>query len=253
MGCDIHVYAEAFVRHYDHSTTPPTEKWHWVSADPWGFYDARRALHSTEVPDPKYVGLTTWTIDHVTVPDAFRLYSGRHYGFFAALNGVRDYDGITPYFPEGRPYPADLSENLVREIREYGADAHSPCWATLAELRKMREWAAHERVLAWGVVPESTLDTLRAEGYIFTDEPAADPHTHMFGAFRAQRVVMSNKPLDAYARGYSGLGVEVRWEQKLSEYVGRGLDSMIAGLDYRKRQFNVESDEHVRAVWFYDN
>jgi len=58
---------------------------------------------------------------------AYHLAGGRNYRFFAALAGVRG-DG-----PEPRGLPPDVSDYVLHESDEYGADGHSHSWMTARE------------------------------------------------------------------------------------------------------------------------
>lgn len=70
---------------------------------------------------------------------------GRSYALFAALAGVRLWrwsdgkpDVLTAFgFPEAKGFPEDAHELTRRDYASDGADAHTPTWLTIAEMRQI--------------------------------------------------------------------------------------------------------------------
>src|SRR5215813_8323405 len=58
---------------------------------------------------------------------------GRNYAVFGVLFGVRNSTGIAP-LAAGRGLPADTNEAIRADYNEWGANAHSASFVTLAEL-----------------------------------------------------------------------------------------------------------------------
>lgn len=108
MGCDIHLYAEA----RDSEGAP----WRNVNA-----------LEEDEIYDPE----TYEVIGTKMRPTRF--YSGRHYGLFGVLAGVR---WKCPHgaIAEDRGLPEDISPEVREEASDWGGDGHSHSYATLEEL-----------------------------------------------------------------------------------------------------------------------
>jgi hypothetical protein len=112
MGCDIHVFTEAY-------NTVDIDKKAWVNIDRWKlnrFYDPKE-------PD----GEDEYEID--------ALYSGRDYGLFSLLAGVRDYTGKVVPISEPKGLPDDISARTQQEAERWGSDGHSHSYITLKELK----------------------------------------------------------------------------------------------------------------------
>lgn len=107
MGCDIHWIIE---KKKSAIRGDSSEGWVGVAIK----YHTPNLPIQTEIP----AGFNTYSRPVI---------SDRHYGFFAALAGVR---GDGPY-PRG--LPNDLSDLARMDIDDYGADGHSHSWATLRE------------------------------------------------------------------------------------------------------------------------
>ncbi len=58
----------------------------------------------------------------------------RNYSAFGFLADVRNYCAVTPIV-EARGLPDDVSAAVSAEFSEWGADAHTPSWLTVDELR----------------------------------------------------------------------------------------------------------------------
>lgn len=57
----------------------------------------------------------------------------RSYGLFGFLADIRNYSAVPP-IAEPRGFPTDASAGTVEDYEDWGADAHTPSWLTLAEL-----------------------------------------------------------------------------------------------------------------------
>ena len=104
MGCDIHLYAEQRIN----------GKWHLVKTF--------ESIHT----DATNVDKKHWRV--------MMRASGRNYSFFAALAGVRNYDGIDA--PEPKGLPDDVSELTAIYSDGYGSDGHSRSWSTAEEFAR---------------------------------------------------------------------------------------------------------------------
>lgn len=64
------------------------------------------------------------------------LYNERNYFLFGLLAGVRNYN-VQP-IREPRGIPEDTCESIKKYFQNWGADAHTPSWFTLYELKKVQ-------------------------------------------------------------------------------------------------------------------
>lgn len=112
MGCDIHVMVEA--RRYPFG---PEEK--WFNVDNW--------RHDPSPDDPDDKSKPALTVKPI--------YNQRNYELFSFLADVRNY-GHNPSFGFDRGFPEDACEHTAAEYTRWGEDAHTPGYATLAELKE---------------------------------------------------------------------------------------------------------------------
>lgn len=141
MGCDIHIYTEYLKDDYRNPGAM-----YWETSDPWGVVypdqeklgESVRPLHDGADRGEEYV------IPRLGVPARFELWDGRNYWLFNALNGVR---GNGPSYFEDRDVPEDACAWIRQDYKNWGSDAHSPCHATLAEFKSMREWIGENYTL----------------------------------------------------------------------------------------------------------
>lgn len=103
MGCDIHSYAE--VR---------DENGRWY-------------------PAPERIPLDDWARKYYGRDFGRSPFDWRSYGLYGFLANVRNYSAVTP-ISEPRGMPKDASGLVDDEYEQWGYDAHSASWLTLAEL-----------------------------------------------------------------------------------------------------------------------
>lgn len=275
MGCDIHIYSEGRLVDpkldwrtrqllEDEGKPIPTT---WQPTDPWGMHRAPGLSFASEMPeeitdkDGEVIGLK---MDGLSVPWEFSLVDGRHYGLFAVLNNVRNYNEVPSFFGDGRVVPDDSCLMIKTEYERGGSDWHSPCWGTLAEFKQMREWLPTQVIRAWGVIDKKEMIAMMEQGFEFSALARPSVQQGAFGRLGSgsmssgeDEVYLSNRPLDTYSRGMAGGGlkpVRIEWDENLLEHIGEeAVDQIIRGLEFRKKQFKIQSDEDIRAVWWYDN
>lgn len=116
MGCDIHVMVEA-----KDFYVPKTG---WINVDNWKYNPFYGVEESDSEPEM------------LVQP----IYDGRNYEAFAFLAGARNYNNVTSFgFDRGFPNDADVPTQ--KEYDRCGIDAHTPGYATLAELKEKIKYA----------------------------------------------------------------------------------------------------------------
>lgn len=113
MGCDIHMWAEKF----------QDGKWVEIS----------QADVDPEIKEQETIYEKSSSI----------YFCGRNYDLFTALCGVRDYTERTPKISEPKGFPEDASAEVKENYTDWGWDAHSASWNTLAELEEF-DWSPYE-------------------------------------------------------------------------------------------------------------
>lgn len=131
MGADIHLRAE-----YDAGlpvTLDAETIEAWLRDDPVATRQSHNWQHAERlIPNPYFANEGGLKME-VGYDDRF--YTGRDYWLFGLLSGVR---GEGPArFDEA--FPDDASEHVTAEYESWGLDAHTPCFATLAQLDE-HEW-----------------------------------------------------------------------------------------------------------------
>lgn len=84
---------------------------------------------------------------------------GRHYGLFAKMAGVRNYDEIVP-ISDPKGIPDNISEMVKIHCEYFGDDGHSHSWLSIRELIKLREYYQEK-------ISEKSWDFDDEFGYIF--------------------------------------------------------------------------------------
>ena len=131
MGCDIHVMIEKM------------ESGRWLNVDNWRINPYKK--DGDDEPDM------------VLIP----IYEERNYELFSFLAGVRNYGG-NPSFDFDRGIPANAHEATRREYERWGEDAHTPGYATLAELKE--KIATVKTVRRSGAVTKEQAEKYRTDG-----------------------------------------------------------------------------------------
>ena len=112
MGCDIHIHAEIQIMgEWCHVDPPGSVLWHQGKPFP-GRKDAEKMSEYQSRGD---------------------IHGNRWYAAFAALAGVRNYDGIPcPIPPRGTP--RDVTRRTEEDVDHWSGDGHTHSWWTLEEL-----------------------------------------------------------------------------------------------------------------------
>jgi len=207
MGCDIHVMVEA--RQY-----PLFGPDKWFNVDNWRY--------DPSPDDPGDKSKPALTIKPI--------YNQRDYELFSFLAGVRNY-GQNPSFGFDRGFPEDACEHTAAEYASWGEDAHTPGYATLAELK--------EHVGKVGKV--------NRRGYVHKDQVA--------------RFKATGETPTSWCQGVGGPGAEqyewMEWQDEVHCF-----DLLLAALEERKRELfwifdpdkdDGASDGNIRIVFWFDN
>lgn len=205
MGCDIHVMVEA--RNFPIGTDE------WSNVDNWRYEPQRLAAENYQ-------------------PQLFvkSIYNWRSYELFSFLAGVRNY-GMNPSFGFDRGFPEDADSVTKNEFDAWGGDAHTPGYATLAELK--------EKI--------STVSKVKRKGYVHKEEIAQ---------FRETGETPSH-----WCQGVGGQAESeyewLEWEDEVHCF-----DMLLAAIEERKRDvfwiFDPDKDDgshdgDIRIVFWFDN
>lgn len=205
MGCDIHVMVEA------RNFPGRREKGDWINVDDWRY--------NPWYPDDDEPMLSLRSI-----------YRDRNYELFAFLAGVRNY-GDNPSFEFDRGIPKDVAGPTRTEYDSWGSDAHTPGYATLAELK--------EKI--------SAVSKIQRKGMVHKDQVKRYNETGETPESWAQWVG------GAFADRYEWL----EWEDEV-----RCFDAILSAIEERKRDvfwiFDAEKDDgrfdqDIRIVFWFDN
>jgi hypothetical protein len=201
MGCDIHVMVEA--RRF------PCGSNEWFNVDNW--------RHN---PFSSYEGEPRMTVKAI--------YNIRDYELFSFLADVRNY-GHNPSFGFDRGFPKDANEHTTAEYARWGQDAHTPGYATLAELKEKIKTVS--KVNRKGFVEKEQAIRFRETG--------AEPDTW-----------------------YQGIGMPELYEWMEWQAEPNCFDLLLEALEERKRDifwiFRPEDDDgsndaNIRIVFWFDN
>lgn len=204
MGCDIHVMVEA--RRYPFGAG---EK--WFNVDNW--------RHNPYSGDEGESAMTVKPI-----------YNQRDYELFSFLADVRNYGG-NPSFGFDRGFPEDACEHTAAEYTQWGEDAHTPGYATLAELKEKA----------------GSVLKVNRRGYVHKEQVA--------------RFKETGETPTSWCQGVGGPGSEnyewMEWQDEVHSF-----DALLAALEERKRDvfwiFDPEKDDgandaNIRIVFWFDN
>ena len=206
MGCDIHVMVEA--RRYPFGT----EK--WFNVDNWRY----NPWYSAEDGD----GECNLEVKPI--------YTHRDYELFSFLADVRNY-GHNPSFGFDRGFPEDACEHTAMEYTRWGEDAHTPGYATLAQLK----------------VKVGTIGKVNRRGFVQKDQVA--------------RFKETGETPTSWCQGVGGPGSEnyewMEWQDEVHCF-----DQLLIALDERKQELfwifdpdkdNGDNDANIRIVFWFDN
>jgi len=203
MGCDIHVMVETH-RYADHTGK-------WYNADNWRY----NPYYSAEDSEPEI--------------EVKPIYTHRSYELFSFLAGVRNYGG-NPSFGFDRGFPEDADKHTAAEYARWGEDAHTPGYATLAELKENIK----------------TISKVNRKGFVTKEQIAK---------FKA-----TGETPTSWCQGVSGPGAEryewLEWQDEVHCF-----DELITALDERKRDVfwllpdkdDGSADADIRIVFWFDN
>lgn len=203
MGCDIHVMVEARTRPFGSEA--------WFNVDNW----RHNAYYGQE-------GEPAMTVHPI--------YLDRNYEMFSYLAGVRNYGG-NPSFGFDRGFPDDASMPTTVEYTGWGLDAHTPGYATLAELK--------EKI--------ATVKKVNRKGFVRKDQAARFRETGEAPDFWCQGV--SDNISDQYEW--------MEWQDEACCF-----NRLLAALEERKRDvfwiFDPKKDDgsrdnDIRIVFWFDN
>lgn len=203
MGCDIHVMVEA--RRF------PGGSDKWFNVDDW-----RHNPYFGDEGEPAM---------HVKA-----IYSRRNYDLFSFLADVRNY-GDNPSFGFDRGFPEDADAHTAEEFASWGEDAHTPGYATLAELK--------EKV--------GTVSKIKRKGYVHKEQIARFKETGQTPTSWCQGVG------GPHAKQYEWL----EWEAEVDCF-----SSLLSALEERKRDIfwifdpkddDGSNDSNIRIVFWFDN
>lgn len=205
MGCDIHVMIE---RKFDNR---------WINVDNWRVnpYKGEEGERDME-----------------QVP----VFHDRNYELFSFLADVRNY-GNNPCFGFDRGFPKDASEETRNEYERWGSDAHTPGYATLAELKEKA----------------STVKEVRREGAVLKEQ--------------ADRYRETGQTPDSWAQGvgcWKGIAPQYRDKYEWLSWTDEAacFDRLINSVEERKRDvfwiFDPHNDDGskdplIRIVFWFDN
>lgn len=157
------------------------------------------------------------------------IYTQRSYELFSFLADVRNYGG-NPSFGFDRGFPEDADKHTAAEYASWGADAHTPGYATLAELKE--HIGKVSKVNRKGFVHKSAVAKFKATG----------------------------EPPTSWCQGVGGPGAEqyewLEWQAEVHCF-----DELIAALDERKHEVfwmlrdkdDSSNDADIRIVFWFDN
>ena len=135
MGCDIHIYTEAF------QSVNGEKK--WVNVDNWRV----NIYFGDEEFEPEY--------------NVKPIYKNRDYELFSFLADVRNY-GSNPSFGFDRGLPANISPETKSEADRWDCDGHTHGYCTLEELKMKISTVA--RVRREGAVTKEAAEKFRLTG-----------------------------------------------------------------------------------------
>jgi len=256
MGCDIHFYVEK------------KQDGRWVSADEWE-------------PSPDYVpgeGDREREIRY-----SRRFYSGRNYGLFAILAGVRNYWGINP-IAEPRGVPDDVSDETLGEYATECDEQQATKWISKGYSKRLRNgqvscpdwhsasWFTLEELLAFDWTQTVTCKT-RVNGpqyeewqsfLEYADEPGPKQEyspISLAGLERGELKDVSREELDRLVKAamsdratcqdelekLKDTYAEVEWQEPYHQFASKFWSNTIP------RMLRLGGPKDVRCVFWFDN
>ena len=152
MGCDIHMHIEYFDTCYK-DKRKPIKKWRcadWFRLNE--YYGKKGELKYKQVP----------------------LWEDRNYELFAFLADVRNNGNIEP-ISEPRGIPFNVSDEVLKDYKSWGEDAHSASYLTLQELIDFvnnKQDTSREVTLQYGIryltnLIDDIKDHVESDGFIY--------------------------------------------------------------------------------------
>lgn len=218
MGCDIHLYTERLFE-------KKGEKPRWINCDGW-VYNPYYIPDVKEEDEEGNENIDYWESRRKL--EVRHIYDTRNYALFSMLAGVRDYSD-NARIDDPRGLPDDVCPITKAESDDYGSDGHSHSWVTLRELRDFRE--ENLRLKRSGMVSPQSAYALDNEG--------VEPDSWCQGTSDQEWVyrewTVENHCLDELIDKMAELLEEIFWVWR------------------HREERNLEAEEKLRAVFWFDN
>lgn len=155
------------------------------------------------------------------------LHGHRNYGLFSTLAGVRDYSDKVEPVAEPKGIPEDACDFVKKEFKDWDSDAHTPSWLTLKEIREYQ--AKNPKMFYSGMVSPEQAEAL--------DQHGITP--------------------DSWCQWTSNdTHVKREWSED-KEFLIPLIEKMEARALYLLHNgygsYNLEDDENIRIVFWFDN
>lgn len=220
MGCDIHVMVE--VRRTLGKYGPV-----WCNADRFSlnpFY-----TYQKEVAEASGYSLD----DDEREWDIQPIYDSRNYSLFAILSDVRNYGDSFTLGYDRKGFPKDADKITREHYEDWGCDAHTPGYCTLAELK----------------ADLASKGKIRHAGYVSLEEQRKFVEDGTYPTMWAQGV----------GEDFKDQFVWMEWEEDTKDKI---CSKLIEAIETRKREEfwiwdpeddDFSKDQDIRIVFWYDN
>lgn len=158
--------------------------------------------------------------------ERMELYGDRNYGLFSTLAGVRDYTGLINPVSEPKGMPDDCCAYIKQANEDWDSDGHTHSWLTLKELK---------------------------------DYQSKNPSLPRTGLISPKQLIEFDKGIlpNSWCQGTNQEGYERReWIEKndtlvpLIEKLQKRAHEL---MQYDWQEYNIENDENIRIVFWFDN
>lgn len=155
------------------------------------------------------------------------LHGDRNYGLFSTLAGVRDYTGMVVPVSEPKGFPEDACDFVNKEFEEQEGDAHTPSFLTLKEIREHQ--AKNPKMF----------------------------HSGMISPEQAEALDNHNKFPESWCQWTNNYTyVKRKWSEPnnfLNPLIEKMETRALYLLHHGYGSYNVEDDENIRIVFWFDN